>query len=331
MRRAAAALAVCLLTLIAYAPDAGAAKHDVSKQVAAAKQAANAAAARLSKAETTLVLAEREITALTSRAKANEERLESLQGRVKALAVHRYMGGTAGVTLVGADPGAVARTDAMIRFITLGASDALEEYRVAKADLDSSRRAVAARVSDRRAAVAKLRADQRAAVAELDRLAKALAAFEAKQAAAARTPRPARGARASGVIVSGDWVCPVQGPVSFTNDWGAPRSGGRGHEGTDMLAPRGTPIVANVAGTFSRNQSPKGGYSYFLKGNDGNTYFGAHMEGYSGAGGAVAAGTVIGYVGNSGNASGGPTHLHFEIKPGGGSQVNPYPTLVKYC
>ncbi len=133
------------------------------------------------------------------------------------------------------------------------------------------------------------------------------------------------------MIVSGDWVCPVQGPRSFTNDWGAPRSGGRGHEGTDILARRGTPIVANVAGTFSRNSSPKGGLSYFLRGNDGNTYFGAHLDSYSGAGGAVAVGTVIGYVGDSGNARGGPTHLHFEIKPGGGAQVNPYPTLVKYC
>ena len=332
MRRAAAALAVCLLTLIAYAPDAGAAKNDVSKQVAAAKQAANAAAARLSKAQSALALAERDVADLTERARANTERLASLQGRVKALAIHRYMGGANGITLTGADPGAVARTDAIIRFITVGASDAVEEYRVTKADLDASKRALSARVSDRRAAVAKLRADQRAAVAELDRLAKVLAALEAKQAAAARSSRTApRGARASGVIATGDWVCPVQGPHSFSNDWGAPRSGGRSHKGNDILAPRGTPVVANVAGTWSKNTSNLGGLSYFLHGKDGHTYFGAHLDSYAGGGGAVAAGQVIGYVGTTGDARGGPPHLHFEFHPGGGAAVNPYPTLVKYC
>ena len=332
MRRAAAALAVCLLTLIAYAPDAGAAKNDVSKQVAAAKQAANAAAARLSNAQSALALAERDVDSLSARAAANSERLRSLEGRVKAIAVSRYMGGPTGLTLAGADPTKVARTDAMIRFITLGASDAIEEYRVAKTDLDNSRRALASRVADRRAAVSKLRADQRAAVAELDRLAKVLAALEAKQAAAARAPRtPTRSARASGVIATGDWVCPVQGPHSFSNDWGAPRGGGRSHKGNDILAPRGTPVVANVAGSWSKNTSSLGGLSYFLHGKDGHTYFGAHLDSYAGGGGPVAAGQVIGYVGTTGDARGGPPHLHFEFHPGGGAAVNPYPTLVKYC
>ena len=71
--------------------------------------------------------------------------------------------------------------------------------------------------------------------------------------------------------------------------------------------------------------------SYFLHGKDGNTYFGAHLDSYASDGGSVAAGTVIGYVGDTGDARGGVTHLHFEIHPGGGGPVNPYPTLVKYC
>ncbi len=326
------ALAVSLLALVLAAPSAAAAKADVSKQVASAKQQANAAAARLSKAETALALAERDVEDLTIRDAANRERLNSLQGRVKALAVHRYMGGTGGVTLTSNDPGAIARTDAIIRFITVGASDAIEEYRVARADLDASRRALRSRLSDRRAAVARLAGDRRKAMAELDRLAKALAAFEAKQASARGARPSSRSARAAGIIATGNWICPVQGPHSFSNDWGAPRNGGRrSHQGNDIIAPRGTPVVANVAGTFSRNSSNLGGNSYYLKGNDGNTYFGAHLDGYSGAGGAVAAGTVLGYVGDTGDARGGVTHLHFEIHPGGGGAVNPYPTLVKYC
>lgn len=329
MRRAGAALAVSLLTLLLLAPEAGAAKNDVSKQVANAKAQANAAAAKLSQAQSALARAERDVADLSAAAEANLTRLESLQGRVKALAVHRYMGGGAAVTLASNDPSAIARTDAIIRFITTGATDALDEYRIAKADYDSSRNALNSRLRDRRAAVAKLKNDPRKAIADIDRLSKALAALDAAAGRRARTAP--RGSRATGVIITGNWVCPVQGAHSFTNDWGAPRSGGRGHEGTDILAKRGTPVVANVAGVFSRNSSNKGGLSYYLKGSDGNTYFGAHLESYSGAGGSVAAGTVIGYVGDTGNARGGPPHLHFEIHPGGGGAVNPYPTLVRYC
>jgi murein DD-endopeptidase MepM/ murein hydrolase activator NlpD len=217
----------------------------------------------------------------------------------------------------------------MIRFITLGASDALEEFRVAKADFDATRQKLNARLADRRGAVARLRADRRNAMAELDRLSKALAALEAKAAASAKSARASRGK--VGVIATGPWICPVQGPHSFSNDFGAPRSGGRSHQGNDILAPRGTPVVASVAGVASENHSPLGGNSYFLKGKDGNTYFGAHLDSYTGSWGSVAAGTVLGYVGTTGDARGGPPHLHFEIHPGGGAAVNPYPTLVKYC
>jgi len=126
-------------------------------------------------------------------------------------------------------------------------------------------------------------------------------------------------------------MCPVQGPRAFTNDWGQPRSGGRTHKGTDILAPRGTPVVASVSGTVRGHNSRLGGISYYLHGDDGNTYFGTHLQSLSGASGRVSQGTVLGYVGNTGNARGGPTHLHFEIHPGGGRAVNPYPTLRQHC
>ena len=133
----------------------------------------------------------------------------------------------------------------------------------------------------------------------------------------------------SAPIASGDWVCPVQGPRAFVDTFGAPRSGGRSHEGVDIMSPYGTPVVANVSGTVSQHYSDLGGSSYYLSGSDGNTYYGAHLSRYA-ASGAVQAGTVIGYVGDSGNARGTP-HLHFEIHPGGGPAVDPYPTVAKYC
>ena len=86
-----------------------------------------------------------------------------------------------------------------------------------------------------------------------------------------------------------------------------------------------------MSGSVTRRDNSLGGISFWLNGDDGNTYYGTHMDSYSGGSGHVAAGTQVGTVGNTGNAAGGPTHLHFEIHPGGGGAVNPYPTLASYC
>ena len=126
----------------------------------------------------------------------------------------------------------------------------------------------------------------------------------------------------------GDFLCPVPGST-FIDSWGAPRSGGRSHQGVDMMASAGTPIYAPVTGDVSHRGVSLGGLSFFLYGDNGNTYFGTHLSSY-GASGRVVAGTVIGYVGATGNANG-INHLHFEIWPGGGAPVNPYPTVAAAC
>jgi len=127
------------------------------------------------------------------------------------------------------------------------------------------------------------------------------------------------------------WVCPVKGS-SFMNDWGFPRGGGaRYHEGNDLFVSRGTPVRAPVGGTVTFKTGAIGGLQFSLAGNDGITYIGTHMDkfGRDGKNGKVRAGDTIGFVGNSGNAVGTATHLHFGIYYKG-APVNPYPTLTKY-
>jgi murein DD-endopeptidase MepM/ murein hydrolase activator NlpD len=121
-------------------------------------------------------------------------------------------------------------------------------------------------------------------------------------------------------------VCPVAGPSAYSDTYGAPRSGGRSHEGVDLIAPAGTPLVAVVSGNANFHSSSLGGNSVGLSGDDGNYYFYAHLSAYAGSSRHVAQGEVIGYVGSTGNTD--TNHLHFEVHPGGGAAVNPYPYVV---
>jgi murein DD-endopeptidase MepM/ murein hydrolase activator NlpD len=120
-------------------------------------------------------------------------------------------------------------------------------------------------------------------------------------------------------------VCPMTGSA-YGDSWGGPRSGGRRHEGVDMLAPTGTPIVAVTSGYATFKQNHLGGNAVSLAGDNGNRYYYAHLSGYEGASRRVVQGEVIGYNGDTGNATGIP-HLHFEVHPGGGLAVNPTPTV----
>ncbi len=132
---------------------------------------------------------------------------------------------------------------------------------------------------------------------------------------------------------SGLNACPVNGPRAFGDDYGNPRSGGRSHQGNDILAPYGTPVVAAQPGRFEGTYNSLGGTSAYVYGDGGDLTYYAHLSAYAGVGSGshVDAGQAIGAVGDSGNASGGPPHLHFEYHPGGGGPTNPYPYLRAVC
>jgi peptidoglycan hydrolase CwlO-like protein len=141
-------------------------------------------------------------------------------------------------------------------------------------------------------------------------------------------------------------ACPVGQPRAFGDDFGASRySGGYHlHAGNDILAPMGTPIYAPFDGTASDASNGLGGLSVYVHGEAGYVY-NAHLS-QLGQLGPVRAGDVIGYVGDSGNAQGGPPHDHFEWHPDAmptswpsssyghssiGDALNPYPLLLQVC
>jgi hypothetical protein len=144
-------------------------------------------------------------------------------------------------------------------------------------------------------------------------------------------------------------IFPVVGQVSYTDDFGDPRPGGR-HQGNDLMAPKRAIAVAVEPGTVKFwTTSPAAGCMLYLEGDSGTEYLYIHLNndvtlandnrGKCVAGTAFADGLVsgdhvdagqpVGYVGDSGDANGIASHLHFEVHPKGGAAVSPFPFLKK--
>ena len=138
----------------------------------------------------------------------------------------------------------------------------------------------------------------------------------------------------SEIVIQG-FVFPVGTPNTFGDSFGAPRMVGteyvHSHQGTDIMAPRNTPLVACERGIITKmGTDVLGGTKLWLKGESGTYYYYAHLSAFAEdlrVGEVVEAGDLVGLVGDTGNAKGGAPHLHFEIHPDGGMAVNPYPLL----
>ena len=115
------------------------------------------------------------------------------------------------------------------------------------------------------------------------------------------------------------YVFPLAGTASFADTYGADRSDVSWHHGDDLFAPLGTLVIAVADGTLNRVGWEKlGGWRLWVRDRLGNEFYYAHLSGYTRAAlnkGRIKAGTVIGYVGDTGDAFGTPYHLHFEIHP----------------
>ena len=126
-------------------------------------------------------------------------------------------------------------------------------------------------------------------------------------------------------------VFPSQGRCSFSDTWHASRPGNRLHIGVDIVGPKGLALYAVVDGTITKMygaDSSLSGNALRLTAADKTYFFYAHLDSFAAGitvGSTVRAGQIIGYMGSTGNS--GTPHLHFEVHPGGGDAINPYPVV----
>ena len=215
----------------------------------------------------------------------------------------------------------------------------LDEQRIEVEALEAETAVLVERTSElaeqARATYASATAAEKAAIDRLAKERRELQAAEARRRAEEAARVAGQSGKAGGLPpeATPGFQCPVLGGASFINTWGAPRSGGRTHKGVDMFNSRNTPLVAVVDGTVRFSSNRLGGVSTHVYSDDGITYYYAHLESHPtniSSGQRVSAGTIVGYLGSSGNARFTSPHVHFEIRPNGVA-VNPYPTVRHYC
>ena len=151
-----------------------------------------------------------------------------------------------------------------------------------------------------------------------------------RRPAASRSPRRSI-RRAQAKLTAPGYVFPVAGGAHYGHDFGNFRGDTGFHQGSDLFAPEGTPLVAVQSGELHNvGWNRLGGWRLWIEDVNGNWFYYAHLSAFSPTsidGGHVNAGDVVGFVGHTGDAVGTPSHLHFEVHPGGKWSVPPYDYL----
>jgi len=356
-----AALAVTVLGIGLTVPgDAGAADplDDAKARVAAARQRADEATARYDEAQSRHARITRELEELEAAIETARARAAVLAVAVERRAVTAYKNRGGGDPLAGLgddEPIIAARREKLLAEASATDNAAVDELADVHDDLEERRADLEQQRGDAEDALAAMGAEAQTLQAALNAAQQAQAQVEEQirrleaarqeaerqqaareeaerqareRAASLPSPSPSRGpAPATDATI----VCPIRGPVSFIDSWHHPRPQGP-PLGVDLMSPRGTPNVAVVSGEATmRGSGGRAGLGVALHGDDGNLYYYFHLDSYEGGSRHVSQGEVIGYVGNTGDASGGPTHTHFEVHPGGGGAVNPYPYVRAVC
>jgi murein DD-endopeptidase MepM/ murein hydrolase activator NlpD len=300
-------------------------------EVAKIQEQLDAATAEWHEATIALDATKGQILETRRRIRGLEQRVDKIEARLTRRAVIAFTNGPASTIDLLLSSGSFTEFSDRLEFLGQVAQDDVDlvlEQKVAQEELRREREDLLSLEEQQTAEAERLAAAQAKIDSELQRVSDRLAELTAKyrkELAAAKelqilgqTPNP------SGALQ----VCPVAGPNSFVDSFGWPRVG-HTHQGIDLIAPYGTPVVAAHPGTVSSSSSSSGGLQAYVYGSGGYTFY-AHLSSFSAASGSVGAGTVIGYVGSTGNA-GGTNHLHFEWHPGGGAAVNPYQALLAVC
>jgi murein DD-endopeptidase MepM/ murein hydrolase activator NlpD len=326
---------VLCLGVSAIAAPAGArnrpAGSDGSATPAALKAQANQLAAKYAAAQAIHARLGDQIAALEQQVAELEGRMAPLRDQVTRQAVAVYQGDVARDAVNSLEAAAaMLRSDRSVHLVadlTARHVPALDSLRAARQRLRDRQAEVAGRRHEQDLILASLAGQRDQISAELTALAAAMPARNTDRPVP-RASRAAVGQRLRGTPAP--FICPIDGPLAFSDDFGNPRGGGRRHMGNDLLSPRGTPNVAVVDGTIRTRPWAGGGITIFLSGADGATYVYMHLMQIVGAvPRQVTQGEVIGLVGNTGSAQG--YHTHFEVHPAGGAPVNPYPLVSQAC
>lgn len=271
------------------------------------------------------------------------EELDSVQDQLEEQAVQMYMMGgfnNPGIIFSASSVDEVMTTTEFLNSATVGGQRSINDLAAAKGELNRFQEDLDqthAELKDAEAAALDIRDGQESAMqAEhdaYDQLSDRCQELTAQRKQELADARERERQRQRGSVQVGSFICPfTPGRTSFIDSWGFPRSGGRTHKGVDMFAARGEPMYAVQAGSATSSSNRLGGITVHLRANTGHTYYYAHLDSRAFSGTkSVEQGEVVGYNGNSGNARGGAPHLHFEIRPGGGGPVNPYPTVRAAC
>jgi murein DD-endopeptidase MepM/ murein hydrolase activator NlpD len=335
------------LSLLTAGPAGATPLDDAKAKVTAAQHAADAATARYDEAQSQLAGIDSQIDTLRAGITARRLDAARLRAIARRRAVEAYKGRDIVVTgtfLVDGDLLDGIRREKLLQTTNDQDDATISDLDAVTSSLQQQSRDLERQRVEQQTVLAHVQAEQAQVQTQLGEAQHALNALEEllrKEAEAQRAREiaasiaRAASSRANGKSYGGAYVatgivCPVRGAVSFTDTWMAPRHQGP-HMGVDIMAARGTPDVALVAGSVTFKSGGLSGNGAYLSGDDGNLYYYFHLDSFEGAPRRVAQGDVIGYVGNTGDASGGPTHTHFEIHPGHGAAVNPYPSVRAVC